>query len=321
MEPVNAALWGIILAGGEGQRLKEFVWERFGTDAPKQFCAFFGRRTMIEHTVKRAETIIPRERLVVVATAQHREHVFHSLAKQPPGTILFQPVGRDTAPGVLLPLVHILNRDPDAIVAILPSDHFIDPGRRFMDAIAEAADFLVRTRAESLIVLAVEPTDAEPDYGWLEPGLPISSDGPPPITRINRFVEKPSPSHACELMAEGWLWNTMVIVARAQSLMNLAHETMPELASHFSVVQSSIGTQRESEILDEIYRMIPSVNFSSAVLANRPEDLMVLPVRNVRWSDWGRRERILQTLTGLGASQPLHMPGAADVESPPLMAS
>lgn len=72
MAEKKAALWGIVLAGGEGNRLKRFIQEYFGTDAPRQFCAFVGRRTMIEQTLRRAETIIPRKRLVVVATAPHR---------------------------------------------------------------------------------------------------------------------------------------------------------------------------------------------------------------------------------------------------------
>jgi mannose-1-phosphate guanylyltransferase len=285
--------------------LKQFAREYFGTDAPKQFCAFVGRRTMIEQTLRRAETVIPRRRLVVVATAHHRRYVFDAVTARPPGTILIQPVNRETAPGILLPLVHILHRDPRAVVAILPSDHFVLPGRRFMAAVSEAAAYVSGKGSESVVLLGVEPTDADSDYGWIEPKSRPGTQDHISIRPINRFVEKPSDACARELMQKGWLWNTMVLVACAQSLMKLVHETVPELAADFAALRCAIGTPREHTMLNELYRAIPPVNFSSAVLAKRTTDLRVLPVRKVRWSDWGRGDRILQTLTDIGLPWPV----------------
>ena len=100
MAEKKSALRDIVLAGGEKSRLKRFIQEYFGTDVPKQFCAFVWRRTMIEQAVRRAETIIPRKRLVVVATAHHRRYVFDAVTARPPGTILIQPANRETAPGI-----------------------------------------------------------------------------------------------------------------------------------------------------------------------------------------------------------------------------
>ncbi len=301
-------LWGIVLAGGEGERLQSFVQEFLGSDAPKQFCAFLGARTMVEHTLRRAEAIIPRERLLVVATAHHRRHVFASLAARPPGTVLLQPAGRDTGPGILLPLVHVLHRDPRALVAILPSDHFILPGRRFMKAIAQAAADLARHASESgdesIALLGIRPTDPEPEYGWLEPGPHVTSYGREPLRRILGFVEKPTAEHAIAMMAKGWLWNTMVVVAQAASLMKLFYRAAPELAAYFSALQRCIGSRLESAVLEEVYQLIPSMNFSSAILARHPEQLLVAPVGGVLWSDWGRQERILATLAHLGVARP-----------------
>jgi mannose-1-phosphate guanylyltransferase len=222
MAEKKAALWGIVLAGGEGNRLKRFIQEYFGADAPKQFCAFVGRRTMIEQALRRAERIIPRKRLVVVATAHHRRYVFDAVTARPPGTILIQPANRETAPGILLPLVRVLHSDPDAVVAILPSDHFVLPGRRFMAAVSEAATYVSGDGSESVVLRGVEPTDAESDYGWVEPRSPAGVRSHLSIRPINRFVEKPSDGCARELMKKGWLWNTMVMVARA-----IAHEACP----------------------------------------------------------------------------------------------
>lgn len=304
MAGVKPLLWGIVLAGGEGERLRGFVRDFLGTDRPKQFCAFWGQRTMVEHTLRRAERLIPPERLLVVATASHRQHVFSCLGDRPPGTVLLQPAGRDTCPGILLPLVHILHRDPSALVAIFPSDHFIQPGRRFMDAVKQAAEYLTDHHAESSVLLGVEPTDAESDYGWIEHGTPVGRLGRSSIHRLNRFIEKPSRERAVTLMAEGCLWNTMVLVARAASLLKLVRAIAPEPTAYFSMIRAAFGTICESEVLNQVYRMIPSMNFSSTILARCPDKLLVLPVRKVLWSDWGRAERILATLSQLRIQAP-----------------
>jgi mannose-1-phosphate guanylyltransferase len=304
MSATTSTLWGIVLAGGEGQRLKEFVREHAGTEAPKQFCAFIGTRTMLERTLRRARLLIPSERLVVVGTAHHRHYMFRSLGKRPPGSVLFQPLNRDTAPGILFPLVHILRRDPHALVAIFPSDHFVLPGRRLMRAVGEAADHVARTHSDSPILLAVEPTYPETEYGWINPGSSIMSERPGSIFHVDRFVEKPSHLYASAMLRDGWLWNTMLTVARAASLMELFRDVVPDLVAYFEMLQRYVGDAREHEVTNEVYRMIPPMNFAATVLAQQFQRLLVRPTKQVQWSDWGKKERILQTLFDLGHGRP-----------------
>jgi len=303
MNAERASLWGIILAGGEGERLKSFVREQFGADVPKQFCAFFGRRTMLERTILRARLLIPSDRLVVSGTAHQRAHMFRSLGDRPPGSVLFQPLNRDTAPGVLFPLVHILRKDPRALVALLPSDHFALPGRALMRAVAEAWDVLARTHSDSPIVLGVEPTSAETEYGWIEPGCSALPDMKGTILHVDRFVEKPPRESAERMLADGWLWNTMILVARAAALLEFIREAAPDLVAYFELIQRYIGDDQEEAIAREVYRMIPSMNFASTVLTRRSRRLLVSRTRRVRWSDWGTKERILETAVDLGWSE------------------
>lgn len=304
MSTTNASLWGIVLAGGEGERLKGFVRERFGAEVPKQFCAFFGERTMLERTIRRAQFLIPSKRLVVIGTAHHHTHIFRSLGPSPPSTVLLQPANRDTAPGILLPLIHILQKDPEALVAILPSDHFVLPGYRFMRAVQDAAQYVARTGIDRPILLAVEPAWPEPEYGWIEPGEPVGTGDRLSIQRINRFIEKPSYEQVERLMKDGWFWNTMVVVARAASLMALVRKRLPELAACFSLLQRFLGTVWEQDLINEVYQAIPKVNFSKSILACRGNPSLFLPVRNVRWSDWGTKDRILSTLSELRSLSP-----------------
>lgn len=299
MSTNNASLWGIVLAGGEGERLKGFVRERFGTEVPKQFCAFFGQRTMLERTIRRARLLIPAKRLVVIGTAHHHAHIFRSLGPSPPGTVLLQPANRDTAPGILLLLIHIIQKDPEALVAILPSDHFVLPGYRFMRAVESAAQYIACTGIDRPILLAIEPAWPEREYGWIEPGDPVGTSNQYVIQRISQFVEKPSCEQVACLMRDGWFWNTMVIVARAAALMTLVRDRLPELATCFTLLQRFLGRVWEQDLVNEVYQIIPKVNFSNSILAGRGTSSLFLPVRNVRWSDLGTKERILNMATEL----------------------
>jgi len=296
----KASLWGIILAGGDGERLKSFAHEQFGSPIPKQFCAFVGRRSMLERTIGRARLLIPSERLVVIGTAHHDSYMVRSLGMSPPGTVLLQPANRDTAPGILLPLIHVLRKDPQALVAILPADHFILPGRRFMRAVAEAAQFVVEKNVDAPVLLAVKPDRPESEYGWIEPGGFAEYADQRTIRQIERFIEKPSRHRAERLMKDGWLWNTMVIVARASVFMDLARKHIPDLAMRFTLLQRVLGSAQERDFIEEVYHVIPKINFSTSVLAHQDMKSFVLPVQDVCWSDWGTKERVLDTVTAFG---------------------
>jgi mannose-1-phosphate guanylyltransferase len=173
-----------------------------------------------------------------------------------------------------------------------------------MQAVAEAVRCLAVSSSQRVVLLAVDPTDPEPEYGWLTPGAPLKGSGAEALRDVAQFVEKPTRDQAGRLMQEGWLWNTMVVVARAQSLFELIVEATPHLAGYFSMIQCAIGTHREQQVVEEVYRAMPPANFSTAVLARYPYRLAVLPVQHVLWSDWGRGARIVDTLTRLGVLAP-----------------
>lgn len=240
-----------------------------------------------------------RNRIVVVATAHHRPYVEGCLGSKSTEYVLHQPWPRDTAPGLLLPLVHVLQRDPAAVVAVFPSDHFVQPGRRFMESVGEAVRFVTQATGRHIVLLAVEPTDPEPDYGWVNPGQQIARSGRGSIYRVERFVEKPTVEQARLFLDEGWLWNTMVLVGPARRLLTLILDAAPQLAGYFSMIRQAIATHWEQQVLEEVYRMMPSVNLSTVVFEQSPDRIAVLPVRRVLWSDWGREARILDTLRRL----------------------
>lgn len=293
----RANLWGIILAAGSGERLQPFL-RRCGHPHPiKQYCAIIGRRTMLQHTWERVQRLIPPERVLTVVDAGHAR-VFHGqLADRPAGSVIHQPLNLETAPGTLLPLAHVLRADPEAVVCLFPADHFVLEERLFM-ARVRVAEAAVQRRLWEFVVLGVRPQGPDCDYGWIEVDRSSQHLGSC-LLPVQAFHEKPSESAARSLYRAGHLWSTMVIVARAASLWDLITSTQPALRAPFERIRAAVGTPAEQQQVGNAYLGLPRISLSKGVLERVPSRLGVLAVDGVNWSDWGREERVMETLRRL----------------------
>lgn len=303
---------GIILAAGEGKRLQPLVKQLRGDFLPKQYVNFVGRRSMLEHTFDRVEKLIPRDRVFTVVSEHHLGYpgVVRQLCHRAPGTVVVQPENKDTGPGILLPLMHVYKKHPDAAVALFPSDHFVREEERFMSHVALA--FHAVERNPSLVVLlGLEPSVAEPAYGYILPnGGADRRSVELTIRRVCKFIEKPDLRLAGELIARGALWNTMVTVFKVQTLLKIVEEIQPELHGAFEAILPEIGTRNEARALRKLYGRLPSANFSKDIFEKIPSRfpacLSVLSVRGVLWSDWGLPraiKNILKTIDSAAAAR------------------
>ena len=112
--------WGIVLAAGEGNRVREFFSALCGGRGIKQFCSVLGKRSLLQMTLDRVQHLIPRERILIIVDKRHRPEAAAQLANWPEENIIYQPANRETAPGILLPLAHVSHRCPNATVAVFP---------------------------------------------------------------------------------------------------------------------------------------------------------------------------------------------------------
>lgn len=289
---------GIVLAAGDGSRLRPFVRRLHGEEIPKQYARLLGERTMLEQTLRRAERLIPAERVFVVVGEAHLQYpaARQALSGRPPGTVVLQPANRDTGPGLLLPLAHLRKRHPDAVVAVFPSDHCVAEEPRFM-AHVERALRAVEEAGSRMVLLGVEPLEPEPEYGYI---VPTDEDAGGGLRRVSRFVEKPPIEAARELAASGGLWNTLVMAFRPSTFLELARPVAPDVCRFFDSIHEAIGTRAEREVIREAYGRLASLNLSRDLLEvfplRDPDCLQVLPVRGVQWSDLGSEQRILRAL-------------------------
>jgi mannose-1-phosphate guanylyltransferase len=290
--------WGLILAGGEGLRLRPLTRAITGDDSPKQFCVLHGGETLLEQTRRRAALAIPPARTLLVLTRGHERFYRPLVEGMPRHCAVIQPEDRGTAPAILYGLLRIARIAPMGAVAIFPSDHYVSDDAAFMSHVT-AAFAAVRARPDLVVLLGIEPESAETQYGWIEGAEPI---GTTPLLRVGRFVEKPSHVVARRLFERGCLWNSFVMVGRIPAFLAMIRRALPELDAAFATVGVTLGTHAEAAALRALYARLTPVSFSEGVLASRPANLAVLPVRGVQWSDLGAPDRVMRTLAGLGVT-------------------
>jgi mannose-1-phosphate guanylyltransferase len=203
--------WAVVLAGGDGTRLQSLTLKIAGDSRPKQFCSIFGGESLLTQTRARVDSRFLCDRFA-------------------------------------LALLHVLQRDPNAVVVFVPCDHYYSDaeasGRAIRSAISGAEQY-----PDSIVVLGAEADYAEVEYGWIELGSAISNE-PFPLLRVNRFWEKPSLPQARALLRRSCLWNTFVTVGYASTFLDLLCSQVP------SVVLSINKAMAENE-LDAAYRLMP----------------------------------------------------------------
>lgn len=290
--------WGLILGGGEGKRLQPFITKLYGVKRAKQFCSIVGTRTMLEHTLHRMKRLIPFRQILTIITGADLKFVSEQLMDQPLNTVIVQPCRRDTALGILLPLLHINHLDPHALVAIFPSDQFILEERRFMEHVEGAFKHISRSE-NSIVLMGIAPSQVEMGYGWIQKGAVVDSAKEIKIHRVNSFCEKPDSGTAEGLFTDGWLWNSLVLVGVVSTLLEQIEKAMPEVFSLLSSTITLYNPAEQESILNAIYPSLPSINYSTAILEKCADQLCVLEVSDVYWSDWGSESRILKDVDKL----------------------
>ena len=289
---ISSNAWAIVLAGGEGSRLRDLTTDASGVAVPKQYCSLTGGQSLLIDTVHRAASVVEPNHICVIVAAQHRRWWEPMCSGMPKSNIIVQPRNRGTGNGVLLPLLHILARDQGAHIVLLPSDHYVRDEPALASSLRQAVRAL-EDHPDEVLVLGMHPDDADPDLGYIIPGHSIG----PNISRVERFVEKPSEAAARQLLNRGALWNAFIVATRARALLGLFMTRQPDVVAkmHFAVAED-LRSSANALATTGVYRDLPNIDFSLQILQGAETKLRLIKANRCGWSDLGTPKRLGETL-------------------------
>jgi mannose-1-phosphate guanylyltransferase len=299
LSPFGTHTWAIVLAAGEGSRLRTLTTTSAGDAVPKQFCSLNGGHSLLEETLRRAAAVAPRQRVCAVVAAQHRRWWEPALWSAPPANVVVQPQNQGTANGVLLPLLYVLERDPAARIVLLPSDHYVRD-EEVLAAALRAASTQIAFRRDEILLLGIEPEDVDPELGYVVPGRSDQRGA----FEVDEFVEKPSPTLARTLLERGALWNSFILAARGEALLGLYEQRFAQLVIEMRhAVRRELRTNANGWAIGELYERLPEIDFSRHVLEGHESSLRVLQVPQCGWSDLGTPRRVADCLARIETPQ------------------
>jgi mannose-1-phosphate guanylyltransferase len=288
MKPnVPGSCWALILAGGEGSRLRSLTTTVAGVAIPKQYCSLRGGCSLLHEALKRAESIALPQQICAVVASQHRDWWQTALQQLPPKNVVIQPGNCGTASGILLPLLAIMTWDPDGTVVILPSDHHVEDEAILAGALREAVRSL-GLHPNDVLLLGIAPDEPDPELGYIVPGM---TDGKG-TAAVLKFVEKPQAAEAKKLIAEGALWNAFIMAGRAEALLSLFAENAPELLLRMRRALEESSQRSDPATLEHLYRTLTPLDFSRHILRGQEAHLRVMRVPPCGWTDLGTPKRV-----------------------------
>ena len=231
----NSNFYPVILAGGRGTRF----WPLSRKKRAKQLLALDGKQTMIQQTVARLLPLAPAKQIWVITNEDSRPEILRQLPKLKKNRLVAEPIGRNTAPAIGLAAFILQRTDPDAVIGLFPSDHVIANSDRFRELLSEG--IAIASSGENIVVLGIEPSRPETDYGYIEAGSLASGSA----RHVRRFTEKPNAERAAEFVRSGnFYWNSGMFLWSARTLANALTEHLPKTAAVLEKISAHFGSNR-----------------------------------------------------------------------------
>ncbi len=286
----------VILAGGRGTRF----WPRSRTRTPKQLLNIVGKETMLQQTVARLRPLVPPERIWTVTNSEQAQEVRKQLPSPARRRVLTEPIGRNTAAAIALAALHVRHAARgDALLAVLPADHFIANPERYRVIVRAALD--MAREPGRMVVLGIPPTRPDTGFGYIERmGNALDSKGFP-VYAVRRFTEKPALALAKEYAGSGdYHWNAGMFFWRALTFLDNLKKYLPKTHAALESLAASIGKRSYDRDLRDVYPTLENISVDYAILepATREQGsprVFVIPAE-VGWSDIGSWTAVYELL-------------------------
>jgi mannose-1-phosphate guanylyltransferase len=281
--------YAVIMAGGGGTRL----WPVSRKKHPKHILPLLGESTLFQSTISRLEAFIPSSRILVVTAEGQAEELKKQAPDVPAKNFLIEPEPRGTASVVGLAAAVLAKHDPDAVMLILPSDHYIGNLDLFHLVMRAAAQVAIK---DYLVTLGITPTFPSTGYGYIQRGAILSEKFDYPVYRVLRFTEKPDEERAREMLARGdHSWNSGMFIWRADRILDEFARQMPGLRTALEKIGAAWGTSEQATVLRSEWPRLKPETIDYGIMEHA-ENVAVLPAGGLEWSDVGSWDSLFDVL-------------------------
>lgn len=281
--------YAVIMAGGGGTRL----WPLSRQDRPKQTIQLFGEQTLFQLSCDRLKGYLPPEHIFIITGNQHASLLRGQYPDIPGEQYLLEPFPRGTAAVVGLGAVALQHRDPDAIMCVLTSDHFIAPVEQFQTYLTAAMEV---ANEGYLVTLGIHPTYPATGYGYIQRGELIGKFEGSQAYKTIQFREKPDLESARRMLSEGdYTWNSGMFFWRADRILDEFAKWMPELCECLMKIRAAWGTDQQQVVMDQVWKTIQPQTIDYGIMEHA-EKKAVLPAYGLQWNDVGSWESLFEVL-------------------------
>jgi mannose-1-phosphate guanylyltransferase len=274
---MNKNYYAILMAGGVGSRF----WPVSTTQFPKQFHDMLGTGdTLIQKTFSRLSQLVPPENILILTNEIYNDIVLEQLPQVNQNQILLEPAMRNTAPCILYASLKIQKINPDAVMVVAPSDHWIEDEPAFINNLQQAFDFA--QNSDVLVTLGIQPTFPNTGYGYIEYDRADTT----PLKHVAQFREKPDYETAKQFLASGnFVWNAGIFIWNVKAVTNAFKNFQPSMVELFEEGYDSYNTADEKEFINENYERADNISIDYALMENA-QNVYVLPA-TFDWNDLG----------------------------------
>jgi mannose-1-phosphate guanylyltransferase len=281
--------YAVIMAGGGGTRL----WPVSRKDRPKQMLPLIEERTLFQSTVQRLRGLFPPERIYVVTVRDQAAPLMEQAPEVPRANFINEPSPRGPASVVGLAATVLERHDPQAVMVVLPADHFIRNTDLFHLLIRVAVE---AARHEYLVTLGIKPTYPATVYGYIQRGKALPEKLNYPAYRVLGFKEKPDERLARRLLAAGdHSWNSGMFIWSTRTILKEIARQLPQLSQSLAQIGPAWGTPRQESVLETVWPGLESQTVDFGVMEHA-EKVAVLPASGLEWSDIGNWDSLFDVL-------------------------